>query len=80
MPDGLKSKIKLFADDTSIFSIFNDKNDNVKDLTHDLSLISKCAFQWKMLFNSDPNKPAQEVIYSRKKSDSTHPNISFKCQ
>ena len=80
MPDGLKSKIKLFSDDTSIFSIFKDKNDNAKDLTHDLSLISIWAFQWKMLFNPDPNKPAQEVIYSRKRSDSTHPNISFKYQ
>ena len=28
-----------------------------------------------MLFNSDPTKPAQEVIFSRKKGDSAHPNI-----
>ena len=30
-----------------------------------------------MLFNSDPTKPAQEVIVSRKKYDSVHPNIFF---
>ena len=30
-----------------------------------------------MLFNLDPPKHAQEVIFSRKKDDSTHPNIFF---
>ena len=30
-----------------------------------------------MLFNPDPTKPAQEVIFSRKKDDSAHPNIFF---
>ena len=76
MPEGLKSNVKLFADDTSIFSIVKNKNDSVKDLTHHLSLISKWAFKWKMLFNPDPTKHAQEVI-SRKKDDSAHPNIVF---
>ena len=41
MANGLKSNVKLFADDTSIFSIVKNKNDSAKDLTHDLSLISK---------------------------------------
>ena len=75
MPDGLKSNVKLFLDDTSIFSIVKNKNDCAKDLTHDLSLISKLALKWKILFNSDPTKPAQEVIFSREKDDSAHPNI-----
>ena len=30
-----------------------------------------------MLFNPDPIKPAQEVIFSRKKNDSAHPNVYF---
>ena len=34
--------------------------------------ISKWAFNWKMLFNTDPSKPAQEVL---KKAES-HPEIS----
>ena len=67
MPDGLKSNVKLFANATSIFSIVKNKNDSAKDLTQDLSLISKCAFKWKMLFDLEPTKPAQEVIISRKK-------------
>ena len=70
MPNGLKSNVKLFEDNTSIFSIVSNKTDSAKDLTHDLSLISKWAFKWKMLFNPDPIKPAQEVIFSQKKDDS----------
>ena len=30
-----------------------------------------------MLFNQDPTKPEQEVILSRKKDESAHPNIFF---
>ena len=41
MPDDLKSNVKLFPDDTSIFSIVKNQNDNAKDLIHNLSLISK---------------------------------------
>ena len=46
MANGLKSNVKLFADDTSIFSIAKNKNDSARDLTHDLSLISKWASKW----------------------------------
>ena len=76
-PDGLKSNVKLFADDASILSIVKNKNDIAKDLTHDLLLIWKWAFYWKMLFNLDPTKPAQEVIFSRKKRWLSSSNIFF---
>ena len=49
MPDGLKSNVKLYADDTSIFSIVKNKNYSAKDLTHDLSILSKWALKRKML-------------------------------
>ena len=38
-PNGLKSNVKLFADDASILGIVKNKNDTAKDLTHDLLLI-----------------------------------------
>ena len=66
LPNGLKSNAKLFADDTSLFTIVNDKNESAKILNSDLSVISQWAFDWKMLFNPDPKKPAQEVVFSRK--------------
>ena len=54
LSDNLTSNAKLFADDTSLFSV--DDLKKVKDL----------AFQWKMSFKPDPSKQAQEVIFSRK--------------
>ena len=30
-----------------------------------------------MLFNPDPSKPAQEVLFSRKKKTQSHPEISL---
>ena len=77
LPNGLKSNAKLFADDTSLFTIVKDKNESADVLNNDLLLISKWAYDWKMLFNPDPKKPAQEVIFSRKKQSQRHPTISL---
>ena len=77
LPNGLISNAKLFADDTSLFTIVKDKNESANDLNNDLSLISRWAYDWKMLFNPDPKKPAQEVIFSRKKQSQNHPTISL---
>ena len=55
LPDELKSSAKLFADDTSLFSIVKDENESANALSYDLSQISKWAFNWKMLFNPDPS-------------------------
>ena len=70
----LKSNAKLFADDTSLFTIVKDKQESADALNHDLSLISKWVFNWKMLINPDTSKP---VLFSRKKKTQNHPNISF---
>ena len=67
LPNELKSNVKLFADDASLFTIVKDINESASILNNDLLLISKWAFNWKMLFNPDPTKPAQEVIFSKKK-------------
>ena len=57
---------KLFADDTSLFSLILDKDLPAKHLNDDLNRMDNLAFQWKMSFNPDPNKQAQEVLFSRK--------------
>ena len=41
LPNELKSNGKLFADDTSLFTIVKDKQENANILNHDLSVISK---------------------------------------
>ena len=41
LPNELKSNGKLFADDTSLFTIVKDKQEDANILNHDLSVISK---------------------------------------
>ena len=74
---GIKSHIKFFADDTSLFSIVNDPNTSACELNHDLKLISQWALQWKMSFNPDPTKQAVQVLFSRKTRKIAHPEIFF---
>ena len=71
------SNPKLFADDTSLFSVVQDITLSAKNLNDDLKKINKWAFQWKMSFNPDPNKQAQEVIFSRKLNKPNHPSLNF---
>ena len=63
IPNELKSNVKLLADDTSLFTIVKDKNETANTLNNDLMLISKRAHNWKMLFNPDPSKTVQEVLF-----------------
>ena len=77
LPNELKSNAKLLADDTSLYTIVKAKNESANILNNDLQLISKWGYQWKMLFNPDPKKPAQEVLFSRKEQLQNHPNISL---
>ena len=68
---------KLFADNTSLFSVVRNINTSAVHLNNDLRKISNWAFQWKMSFNPDPTKQAQEVIFSRKHQKISHPSIYF---
>ena len=77
LPNELKSNAKVFVDDTSLFTIVKDKNESANTLNNDLMLISKWSYNWKMLFNPDPSKPDQEVLFSRKKQVQIHPTISL---
>ena len=77
LPNGLKSNAKLFADDTSLFTIVTDKNKSANILNDDLQLISNWAYKWKMLFNPGPKKAAQEVLFSRKSQIQNHPTLSL---
>ena len=55
-----------------LYSIVKDPFISAADLNHDLDLIQKWAFQWKMEFNPDPLKQATEMIFScKRKSQST---------
>ena len=73
----IKSNVKFFADDTMLYSIVKDPTQSASDLNHDLEKINQWANQWKMAFNPDPNKQANEVLFSCKTKSVDHPQISF---
>ena len=77
LSDDLSTNTKLFADDTSLFSIVRDINTSAAHLNNDLRKVRNWAFQWKMSFNPDSSKQAQEVIFSRKYQKISHPSIYF---
>ena len=52
-----------------------DINTSTIELNKDLKKINDWAFQWKMTFNPDRSKQAQEIIFSRKLKKATHPPL-----
>ena len=77
LPDNIQSTCKIFADDTSLFSHVFDKYKSQSELNIDLQIISNWAFQWKMQFNPDPNKQAQEVYFSKKSNNENSLPVTF---
>ena len=67
---------RLFADDTSRFSVVHDRNTSADEF-HDNLLKIRWACQWKMSFNPDPSKEAQEIIFSCKIKKPNHPELIF---
>ena len=77
LPNGLNSNAKFFADDTSVFSVVHNITDSANPLNSDLSKINEWALQWKMIFNPDPTKQAQEIVFSCKSSQRHLPGLMF---
>ena len=77
LPNGLRSERKLFADGTYLFSVVHHVNTSASDINNDIKLISDWAFRWQMSFNPDPSKQTQEIIFSRKKMNSSHRSAYF---
>ena len=69
--------VELFLDVTLLFSVVQNKNDSASQLNNDLDKVSDWAYSWKMSFNPDPSKQAQEVIFSRKCTKKDHPVLYF---
>ena len=77
MPNGLQSNPKLFADETYLFSTVQNITTITVSLNNNLTKIFEWAVQWKMNFNPDPSKPAQELLFSRKTSSNPYPSLNF---
>ena len=61
--ENVNCDIKMFADDTSLFSLVRDEAKIAFELNCDLEMIRLWAWQWKMQFNSEKT---EEVIFSAK--------------
>ena len=77
LTEDLRCNAKLFADDTSLFTIVHDPNAAASDINHDLDIIKAWATKWRMSFNPDPNKQAVELTFSTKRVKTDQPDILF---
>ena len=77
LPNNLKSNCKIFADDNSLFYKVFDIHVSRVTLNKDLELINSWTFQWKMQFNPDRNKQAQELYFSKKAGNQKLLDLTF---
>ena len=77
LPHGLESNVKIFAEDTSLFSTITNPLLRTIKLNNDLGMIYVWANQWKISFNPDPNKQAVEICFTKKRIPTTLPKLSF---
>ena len=68
LTDNISSDIRLFADDSSLFTCVNGINQTHVKLVKDLQTCK--PFQWKMVFKPDLTKQATEVVFSSKNKKS----------
>ena len=67
--------MRLFADDSSLFTSVNTVDQTHQTIEQDLSNITNWAYQWKMVFNPDVTKQAVEVIFSVKSKKTATLNL-----
>ena len=70
----LKPNVKIFADDTSLFSIVSDPLETANIL---IKVLIK--FEAGLNIDPDPTKQTEEVAFSKKNpQESSHPNLYFR--
>ena len=60
-----------------LFTVVKYKNESANVISKNLQPISIWAYNWKKFFNAGPSKPAQEVLFSRKKKTKVNPTITL---
>ena len=71
----ISSQIRLFADDSSLFTFVNAVDQTDEKIEQDLFTITKWAHQWKIVFYPGITKQAIEVIFSVKNKTPNHQNL-----
>ena len=77
LSDGISLLVELFADDTSYFSVNQNKSDSASQFDNHLDQVRDWAYTWKISFNPDPSKQAQEVLFSRNCTKEDQPPMYF---
>ena len=77
LTENIKSQMRLFADDSFLFTPVKNVEVSHEQLVNDLETVSNWGYQWKMVFNPDITKQAVEVIFSVKKKKPFHPELKF---
>ena len=77
LTDNISSEMRLFTDDSSLFTRVNGVDQTHAKLVQDLQTVTNWAYQWKMVFNPDLTKQAVEVIFPVKTKKTEHPDLVF---
>ena len=77
LSDDLQCNPNLFVDNTSLFATVHSISKVTNYLNKDLTKIMQWTFQWKMSCNPDISKQGHEFIFSRKRSVTSHPPLTF---
>ena len=70
LPDNLICNLKLFSDDVSLNAVMYDNDICIKHLKDELNRLHEWSVKWKMLFNPESSKPAEEVIFTNRNTTS----------
>ena len=66
LPDNLICNPKLFADDVSLNAVMYERNVCTNSLNDDLKRLYEWSVKWKKIFNPNPTKPAEDVIFTKR--------------
>ena len=66
LPNNLICNPKLFSGDVSLHAIMYVKSVCTNSLNDDLKRLYEWSVKWKISFNPDPTKPAEEVIFTNR--------------
>ena len=59
------------------FSVIRNRHLSAQNLNEDLNEVNHWAFQWKISFDPDPSKQAQEIIFCFKLQKLVYPLLHF---
>ena len=69
--------LTTLTDENSIFSRITSPAISSSNRNEGLLKIIQWVYQWKMSFNPDITKEAQEIIFSKMKANTSHPSFYF---